>query len=215
MSKSRSTGCCPPLFGIHGEYRNDLDFAQLLREGRRAQALAPPQYLDVDVGEAAPVRCLKNGLWLCLHGEAPYAVVLARFREYSPDPLLRVEIAVPAGDVGEKFAERFLTQLETAVCQARSYRGKVLSFDTDDDYRGRWAGLMVHRLPAVRREQVILSEPTLKLLDRNVLRFVESREALRRLGLRRARASCFTDRQAPARPTRSAISQPICRATRH
>jgi hypothetical protein len=62
-----------------------------VREGQRALALAPPQYLDVDVGEVEPVKCLKNGLWLCLHGELPYAVVLARFREYSPEPLLRVE----------------------------------------------------------------------------------------------------------------------------
>src|ERR1700761_743725 len=88
------------FYGIHQEYRDLLDFAQLLREGRSAQALAPPQYIDVDVGEAAPVRCLKNGLWLCLHGELPYAFVLARFREYSSQPLLQVEMAVPAGDAG-------------------------------------------------------------------------------------------------------------------
>jgi DNA replication protein DnaC len=69
------------------------------------------------------------------------------------------------------------------VREARSCRGKVLSFDGDDDYRGRSAGLMVHRLPPVHREEVILSEPTLRLLDRNVMRFVESCEALRRLGL--------------------------------
>src|SRR5690348_5997036 len=92
------------FFGVHEEYRDDLDFAQLLREGRRAKSLAPPQYLEIDVGEEAPVKCLKNGLWLCLHGELPFAVVLTRFREYSPDPLLRVEIAVPAGEAGESFA---------------------------------------------------------------------------------------------------------------
>ena len=72
------------FFGIHEEYRNDLDFAQLLRDGRQAKALAPPQYLDVDVGEAAPVKCLRNGLWLCAHGELPYVVVLARFRRIQP-----------------------------------------------------------------------------------------------------------------------------------
>ena len=41
---------------------------------------------------------------------------------------------------------------------------------------------MVHRLPPVAREEVILPEQTLRLLDRNVLKFVESRDALRRLG---------------------------------
>ena len=50
------------------------------------------------------------------------------------------------------------------------------------DYRGRSKGVMVHRLPPVRREDVILPEATLKLLDRNVLSFVGSRAQLRRLG---------------------------------
>ena len=41
---------------------------------------------------------------------------------------------------------------------------------------------MVHKLPPVRREDVILPEATLKLLDRNVMSFVEGRAHLRRLG---------------------------------
>jgi ATP-dependent 26S proteasome regulatory subunit len=41
---------------------------------------------------------------------------------------------------------------------------------------------MVHKLPPVRREDVILPEATLKLLDRNVLNFVGTRARLRRLG---------------------------------
>jgi hypothetical protein len=55
-----------------------------MKEGQRALALAPSQYLDVDVGEVAPVKCLKNGLWLCLHGELPHGVVLARFPGIQP-----------------------------------------------------------------------------------------------------------------------------------
>jgi ATP-dependent Clp protease adapter protein ClpS len=98
----------PPVgfYGLHEEYRNELEFAQLLRADRRAVALAPPQYLDVDVGETTPVKCLRNGLWLCVHGGLRYAVVLSRFREYSSQPLLRIELAVPAGSVGEIFVER-------------------------------------------------------------------------------------------------------------
>jgi hypothetical protein len=65
--------------------------------------------------------------------------------------------------------------LESAVNAARCYRGKVLSLDGDADYRGRTRGVMVHKLPSVQREDVILSEATLKLLDRNVLNFVGSR----------------------------------------
>jgi ATP-dependent Clp protease adapter protein ClpS len=170
------------FFGIHEEYRDELEFAQLLRDGRRAPALAPPQYIEVDIGHEAPVRCLRNGLWLCQRGELRYVVVLSRFREYRPMPVLRVEIAVPAGAEGQAFAGRCFGELEEAVRAARSYRGKILSFDVDSNYSGRSTGIMVHRLPPVDREQVILPEQALRLLDRNVLHFIESRDALRRLG---------------------------------
>src|SRR5258708_22344949 len=93
-----------------------------------------------------------------------------------------MEIAVPAGAEGAEFVQRCFTELESAVNAARSYRGKILSLDGDSDYRGRSRGIMVHKLPSVQREDVILPEATLKLLDRNVLKFVESRDALRRLG---------------------------------
>src|SRR5215467_6618298 len=58
------------FFGIHEEYRYETTtFARLMKSGRNAQALAPPQYVDVDVGENAAARCLHNGLWLCQAGE--------------------------------------------------------------------------------------------------------------------------------------------------
>jgi ATP-dependent 26S proteasome regulatory subunit len=89
---------------------------------------------------------------------------------------------VPAGADGAAFVQRCFSELESAVNAARSYRGKILSLDGDTDYRGRSRGVMVHKLPPVQREDVILPEATLKLLDRNVLNFVGTRAHLRRLG---------------------------------
>jgi ATP-dependent 26S proteasome regulatory subunit len=111
-----------------------------------------------------------------------YAVVLSTYRDYSHETGTRIEIAVPAGAAGAKFVQRCLSDLEDAVNAARSYRGKVLSLDGGPDYSGRERGITVHKLPAVQRDDVILPDATLKLLDRDVLRFVESRAQLRRLG---------------------------------
>jgi ATP-dependent Clp protease adapter protein ClpS len=171
------------FFGIHEEHRYEtMTIAGLMKEGRNPQEIAPPQYQDVDVGEAAPVRCLYNGLWLCQVDGLRYAALLGQHRDYSRETGIRIEIAVPAGAAGEAFVQRCFTELERAVRAARSYRGKILSFDADDDYRGRSRGIMVHRLPPVDREAVILPEQTLRLLDRNVLGFVGSRDKLRELG---------------------------------
>jgi ATP-dependent Clp protease adapter protein ClpS len=171
------------FFGIHEQSRYEtLTFAALSRDSQNAQAIAPAQYHDVDVGESAPVKCLNNGLWLCQADGLRYAVVLSSHREYGREAGTRIEIAVPAGADGAEFVQRCFSELESAVNAARSYRGKILSLDADNDYRGRSRGVMVHKLPSVRREDVILPEATLKLLDRNVLSFVGTRAQLRQLG---------------------------------
>jgi len=171
------------FFGIYEQHRYEtLSFAGLTRDGRDASAIAPAQYHDVDVGEDAPVKCLNNGLWLCQDEELRYAVVLSSHREYGYEAGTRIEIAVPVGAAGAQFVQRCFAELESAVNAARSYRGKVLSLDRDNDYRGRSRGITVHKLPPVQREDVILPVATLKLLDRNVLKFVGSRAQLRRLG---------------------------------
>ena len=172
------------FFGIHEERRYEtLTISALTRySDKYSHPIAPAQYHDVDIGEIEPVKCLNNGLWLCVADDLRYAVVLSSHREYGYEAGTRVEIAVPVGAVGSEFVQRCFSKLESAVNAARSYRGKILSLDADANYRGRSKGITVHRLPPVRREEVILPEATLKLLDRNVLSFVDSRAQLRRLG---------------------------------
>jgi ATP-dependent Clp protease adapter protein ClpS len=172
------------FYGLHEEFRHETTtIARCMRAERYAPMIAPPQYHEVDVGEPAPAKCLQNGLWLCRAGELSYAVLLSVDRDDEGGTLIRVEIAVPAGAAGEALVRRSFIELEEAVGMARSYRGKILSFEGRASYRGRARGVTVHRLPPVAREEVILPEQTLRLLDRNVLGFIESRDALRSLGL--------------------------------
>lgn len=171
------------LFGLNEEQRYEtLSISRLLKEGRYALAIAPLQYSDVDIGERSPVKCLDNGLWLCEQDGHRYAVLLCAHREYSREPGIRIEILVLSGSAGAALVQQCFGALEEAVQAARTYRGKILSLDADSDYRGRSRGITVHRLPPVARDEVILPEQTLRLLDRNVLTFVGTREQLRRLG---------------------------------
>lgn len=171
------------LFGLNEEQRYEtLSISRLLREGRYPLAIAPLQYSDVEIGEKDPVKCLDNGLWLCEQGNLRYAVLLCAHREFSREPGIRIEIVVPSGTAGAALVQQCFGELEQAVQVARTYRGKILSLDADSDYRGRSRGITVHRLPPVSRNEVILPEQTLRLLDRNVLNFVGTRDQLRRLG---------------------------------
>ncbi|HEX2367045.1 MAG TPA: ATP-dependent Clp protease adaptor ClpS, partial [Bradyrhizobium sp.] len=172
------------FYGVHEEFRHETTtIARCMRAERYAPMIAPPQYHEVDVGETAPVKCLQNGLWLCRASELRYAVLLSVERDEEGGTMIRVEIAVPSGAAGEALVRRSFAELEEAVGAARSYRGKILSFEGRASYRGRARGVTVHRLPPVAREGVILPEQTLRLLDRNVLGFIGSRDALRSLGL--------------------------------
>lgn len=172
------------FFGVHERHRYEtLTFAALSRFGETAHAIAPAQYQDVEIGEAEPVKCLENGLWLCATDhDLHYAVLLSAHREHGEETGVRIEILAPAGSASAELVKRSFSDIENAVDAARCYRGKVLSFDADASYRGRSQGLMVHKLPRIERANVILPEATLKLLDRNVLNFVEKRTQLRRLG---------------------------------
>lgn len=171
------------LFGIHEEHRYEtLSVSKLMAENRQPSMIAQAEYEDLDIGNATPVKCLRNGLWLLRDGEMPCAVVMAEHREFDQEMQIRVEIATPKGEQGAAFSARCFTLLEEEVQAARSYRGKVLSFEPRARYRGESGGMMVHRLPTVSRDDVILSDATLALLDRNIVRFVESREQLRALG---------------------------------
>jgi ATP-dependent Clp protease adapter protein ClpS len=172
------------FFAIHEQRRYEtLTISALTRYADEyAYAIAPAQYHDVDTGEIEPVKCLNNGLWLCVADDLRYAVMLSAHRDYGHEAETRIEIAVPSGAAGSELVQRCFSELESAVNAARCYRGKMLSLDASTDYRGRSKGVTVHRLPPVRREEVILPEATLKLLDRNVLSFVGTRPELRRLG---------------------------------
>ncbi|MBR0829238.1 ATP-dependent Clp protease adaptor ClpS [Bradyrhizobium manausense] len=171
------------LLGIAADRRYEtLSMSALMQNDGFAAAIAPLQYNDVDIGEPTPARCLDNGLWLCASSGLRYAVLLAIHREYSRETGVRIEIMAPAGAAGSALVQQCFSALEDAVQAARTYRGKILSLDADSDYRGRSRGITVHRLPAVGRDEVILPEQTLRLLDRNVLNFVGTRDALRSLG---------------------------------
>jgi AAA+ superfamily predicted ATPase len=171
--------------GTHTQYSHETTtFAHLLVDGDHPVLVSPLQYDEIDVGEAVLARCLRNALWLCEDGKAPFSVLLSRALKYGqPDGGVNLEIAVAPGEEGLALTRRLFEDIERKVAQAKSYRGKVLSLEVSDNYRGGVNGVKVHRLRTVRREEVILPEKTIQLLERNVTQFMEQRTQLREMCL--------------------------------
>lgn len=170
--------------GVHKESAFfGLDFSELAtNDGSPAWATAP-QFEDLDIGEEQPVRCLKTALWLLRRDNRPYALFMAQAMEPCGVGFLRIQTAAWNDAIGEGVIREIQQHFEQAVASANCYRGKVLSFEHQESYRGQSSGITVHRLRTVERDQVVLPPGTLELLDRNVLDFARQRPRLRELGL--------------------------------
>jgi hypothetical protein len=96
---------------------------------------------------------------------------------------IQVEAAAPSGDAGLRFTEKFFDQLEKSIHSGRTYRGKVISLEMAFDYTGRGGSVKVHRLHRVSREDVVLPEKTVALLESNLTGFVAVRADIRQMGL--------------------------------
>src|SRR5579875_80058 len=172
------------LIGVHTQYQHEtLTIAHLLGNQHFPVVIGPLQNEEIDIGETLPARCLSQGLWLAQEGRVPFALLLSPAFSFGHIEGTHIEVAVPPGEAGSQLSRRILDDLESLVRQTASYRGKVISLERPDRYSGHHGPLRVHKLRNVRRDEVILPEKTLQLLDRNISAFVRQREQLQKLGL--------------------------------
>ena len=166
-------------------HQDSMMFGMSLSEflTQETQALSVPlEHEEVDIGEQNPVRCVRNALWLVESSGVKVAVLQSQVYGFNEPPKVRFDIATESTQSGISIMRRFFKSLETAVQEAQSYRGKILSLEPSEGYTGQSTGITVHALPSVTRDEVILPESTLELLERNVLQFVEQRSRLGELG---------------------------------
>lgn len=169
--------------GLHLQHQYETITYSTLVRNREAPKVGPLQYTEVDIGDGETVRCLVTALWLPTWEQAACAVLLSEVMSYGQSDGWRVELCIPVGEQGEVLARRFFAKLDGVIQAARTYRGKVLSFEKDRSPHGGDSQLAVHALREVSRDDIILPGPTLDLLDRSVFGFVRHRARLRELGL--------------------------------
>jgi hypothetical protein len=172
------------LYGVHRQFSHEtLTFANLMQNIHDPAVISPLQYEEVDIGETAPARCLRQGLWLTVQNKTPFAVLMSAAQSYGRTSGGHLEIAVPPGEDGANLSRRFFADIEAIVKKTATYRGKVISLEQPDRYTGQTGSLRVHKLRSVNRHEVILPARILQLLDRNVGDFIRQREQLKKLGM--------------------------------
>jgi hypothetical protein len=169
---------------LHRSAHEALDLSSLMVPSmHEPPSSVSPEYEEMDIGEEESVRCLKNGLWLIEEEGSRFAMLFGASSHFGRRSGLQIQVMNLNDPAGDRISREFFRKLEEAVQASGSYRGKVLSLEMRESYSGMSTGLLVHRLKAVQREEVILPGKTLDLLDRNVIDFVRHRPALGRFGL--------------------------------
>ncbi|WP_164820708.1 hypothetical protein [Sinorhizobium meliloti] len=87
-----------------------------------------------------------------------------------------------ANELGHAFAKHFLRTIEAQGKSSRYFRNKAVSFESSEEFEGTQETMRVHKLPAVSRNDVVLSKATMAQLDTHIFDFVKCREELKRLG---------------------------------
>ncbi|MDD5271836.1 MAG: ATP-dependent Clp protease adaptor ClpS, partial [Methylovulum sp.] len=108
--------------GIKQEYGHEqIDLTSLWTNERNPRGLAPLSFEELDVGDAAPVQCQLNGLWLLEDNGDRYAAVLSRERDYAGGFTIFLEISGPQGERTAEITRKVFAQIEDTIKAAHSY----------------------------------------------------------------------------------------------
>jgi hypothetical protein len=134
----------------------------------------PVEYADAPLADERKLACVKRGLYLVRRAGQPLALLIAAEASY-----FRPGLSAQVMATDREEAERFLRQLTRLTRHGKAFRGQVLSLEIDC-YRQVQVNL--HKLPAVRREEIILPEAVLRRIERHTLSFSRQAERLRAAG---------------------------------
>lgn len=134
----------------------------------------PVQHADVQLPGERHLACVTNGLYLITEGDCHLAVLLTADLHHR-DSQFGIEVMASDREQAEQFSRRIAKETRFG----KAYRGHTLSFIPD--CYGRM-NVEFHRLPAIRREELILPEAILNRIERHTLSFNRHVEKLKAAG---------------------------------
>jgi hypothetical protein len=132
-------------------------------------------YVNIPVDLDRTLPCVQLGLYLLRLDGSPIIVLLMTGDEHGPGPALMLEVLATEDGVAARFVER----VKALMHELNVYRGKMLAF-TFTEYGG--FGLTFHRVPVVRRDDVILPAGDLDAIEQHTVGIADRADALRKAG---------------------------------
>jgi hypothetical protein len=144
--------------------------------------VGPVQYRTVDVGVDRQMQCLETGIHLIDSYEGKMAAHVHREAMFT-----RGDLELEVMTVDQPLAASFIEEIRERAHKSNVYRGKIISLGAPQDMRQMMMGcggvtIAFHRFPTIHRENIILPEAVMTLIERNTLRFLQHADVLRRSG---------------------------------
>jgi hypothetical protein len=157
-------------YAIDSNYSN-VSLSQLLLDEIR---IGPVQRRPFEKSPDESIDCVTRGLYLLRYENQPVAILLSQPDSRYDTPLLEIM----ANDRG--LTSRAMKTIHDAIAADTVYKGRTIYLEED-----RYAGdihVRFQRMPPAVREDLVLPETLMTVVERNVLGMIKHADTLRRSG---------------------------------
>jgi cell division protease FtsH len=167
------------LIGFGGPVHHmELSLAGLVHEFGFGLAEGPVRRTVVPLEHGHTVTCVTIGLFLISDGDDRLAALVLQGRHGFEEAGLRLEVIAPEQAAGE----RFVADIRSLMHTHNVFRGKVLALKGGDEMMGGGMSVEFPAVEPVGRDQIVLPEGVLDMVELHTIEFARHAETLRNAG---------------------------------
>jgi len=141
-------------------------------------AVGPVRRTVVGLEHGRSITCVTTGLFLISEGERRIAALVMQGHHGFDEGGLRLEVLAPEQEAGEEF----LAEIRALMHEHNVFRGKVLALKGGDEMMHQGMAVEFPAVEPVGRDQIVLPEGVLDVIELHTVEFARHAEALRDAG---------------------------------
>jgi ATPase family associated with various cellular activities (AAA)/AAA+ lid domain len=164
-------------FGGHVGYA-EMSLAGLVHDYGFGLVEGPVRRTVVGLERGRSITCVTAGMFLIADGEQRLAALVMQGRHEFGEGGLRLEVIAPEQEAGEQF----VAELRALMHEHNVFRGKVLALKAGDEMMGHGMSVEFPSVEPVSRDQIVLPEGVLDIVELHTVEFARHAETLRTAG---------------------------------
>lgn len=166
------------LLGLSGQQRHFESLADLVHGARFGVEIGSVDFVNLPVSPTATLPCVQFGLFLIDAGGARLVVLMRGPTEYGPQQAVTLEIL----SADQEKARAFLAEIRRLMSERNIFRNQMISFGENHMGHTGLGPVVFLTRPELARDQLILPDKALDLVERQVFGIAGHNEPLRASG---------------------------------